>query len=70
MLGDLLLELARPANALAEYRLTIAKEPNRFRSLDGAMRAAAASGDAAAASRYKASLRALRANADAAGRVK
>jgi tetratricopeptide (TPR) repeat protein len=56
LLGDLLMELGRPADALAEYRRTLEKEPRRFRSLDGAMRAAAAAGDAAAAARYRAEL--------------
>jgi hypothetical protein len=46
--GDLLLELGRPAEALAEYRATLTKEPGRFRSLFGAMLAARASGDHAA----------------------
>ena len=37
--GDLLLELKRPAEALAEYRLTLTKEPGRYRSLLGARNA-------------------------------
>ena len=37
--GDLLMELGRPADALAEYRRTLAKEPGRYRALDGARRA-------------------------------
>jgi hypothetical protein len=52
LLGDMLLELGRPVEALAEYRRTLAKEPWRFRSLDGARRAAAAAGDRKAAARY------------------
>jgi hypothetical protein len=40
LLGDLLMELGRPAEALAEYRLTLTKEPGRYRSLHGAMLAA------------------------------
>lgn len=52
LLGDMLLELGRPADALAEYRRTLAKEPKRFRALDGAARAAAAAGDSAAARSY------------------
>ena len=33
LLGDMLMELKRPAEANAEYRATLAKEPNRRRSL-------------------------------------
>ena len=47
LLGDMLLELGRPREALVEYRATLAKEPNRFRALYGAMRAATAAGDRA-----------------------
>jgi hypothetical protein len=42
LMGDLLMELGRPAEALAEYRLTLRKEPNRYRSLHGATLAARA----------------------------
>ena len=59
LLGDLLMELGRPADALAEYRRTLAGEPRRFRALEGARRAASAAGDAAAAARYAAELAAL-----------
>ncbi len=56
LLGDLLLALDRPADALGEYRRTLAQEPNRYRALDGARRAAAAAGDRAAARAYAAEL--------------
>jgi hypothetical protein len=46
LMGDLLMELRRPAEALAEYRLTLAKEPGRYRALYGAMIAAKTAGDA------------------------
>lgn len=59
LLGDMLRELRRPGEALAEYRRTLAKEPGRFRALDGARRAALEAGDRAAAARYAADLRAL-----------
>jgi hypothetical protein len=42
LLGDLLMELRRPTEALAEYRLTLTKEPGRYRSLHGATLAATA----------------------------
>jgi hypothetical protein len=38
LLGDMLMELERPAEAKAEYRKTLEKEPNRRRSLRGASR--------------------------------
>jgi tetratricopeptide (TPR) repeat protein len=41
MLADMLLELKRPADALAEYKTALKNSPNRFDSLYGAMRAAA-----------------------------
>jgi hypothetical protein len=45
LMGDLLMALGRPAEALVEYRLTLTKEPGRYRSLHGAMTAAQAVGD-------------------------
>jgi hypothetical protein len=54
--GDMLMELKRPADALAEYRLTLGKEPGRYRTLSGAMAAARAAGDARAAREYAAKL--------------
>jgi Tfp pilus assembly protein PilF len=56
MLGDMYLELDRPAEALAEYRKSLEREPNRYRSLDGARSAAAAAGDQSAAASYAAQL--------------
>ena len=64
----MLLELRRPKEALVEYRATLKKEPNRFRSLYGAMRSARALGDEAETKRYKTSLRKLTAGADRKGR--
>jgi hypothetical protein len=52
LLGDLLAELDQPASALAEYQTTLAKEPNRYRSLYGAKLAARAAGDQATSARY------------------
>ena len=68
LLGDMLMELGLPREALAEYRATLTKEPNRFRALYGAMRAAAAAGDRAAAARYRSKLEALTNKADRPGR--
>jgi tetratricopeptide (TPR) repeat protein len=52
LLGDMLMELRRPREALAEYRATLTREPNRYRALKGAQRAAAASGDVRTAASY------------------
>jgi len=50
--ADLLLEQRQAAEALAMYRTTLKLYPKRFNSLIGAARAAAATGDAVAASEY------------------
>ncbi len=39
LLGDMLMQLKRPREALAEYQKTLAKEPNRRRAMSGAARA-------------------------------
>jgi predicted Zn-dependent protease len=48
-LGDLLLELGRPAEALVEYRADLAASPNRLNGVYGQSRAARLAGDASAA---------------------
>src|SRR6266704_2571469 len=54
LLGDLLLELGRPAEAARAYAASLAHQPNRARSLFGAARAAALAGDAKTAkARYQ-----------------
>jgi hypothetical protein len=40
LLADLLLELGRPAEALATYEADLVEAPNRLRALSGAARAA------------------------------
>ncbi len=52
LLGDMLLDVGRPAEALAEYRKSLEREPNRYRSLDGAMKSARAAGDVEAEAGY------------------
>lgn len=59
LLGEMLLESGRSAEALAAYRAALVREPNRYHALDGARRAAAAAGDRAAAARYAEQLRIL-----------
>ncbi len=44
LLGDMLLEMGRPGDALAEYEASLREAPKRFNSLYGAARAAAAAG--------------------------
>jgi len=39
LLGDMLMQLKKPREALAEYQKTLVKEPNRRRALSGAARA-------------------------------
>jgi len=43
LLGDMLLEMGRPEEALAEYQASLNETPNRFNGLSGAARAAALS---------------------------
>jgi len=56
LLGEMLLELKRPAEALKEFEASQLREPDRFRGLYGAARAAAQSGDLARAKRHFARL--------------
>jgi hypothetical protein len=63
-LGDLLLALERPADALPMYEKNLVKEPNRLRSLYGAARAADLSGNAAKAREYYTQLATTCAKAD------
>jgi tetratricopeptide (TPR) repeat protein len=52
LLGDMLLEQGRPADALAAYEASQKQDPKRFRTLWGARRAAEALGDTERARRY------------------
>jgi tetratricopeptide (TPR) repeat protein len=56
MLADMLLDLGRPKEALAEYQKALTLSPNRFNGLFNAGRAAEAAGDQALAQRYYATL--------------
>src|SRR3989441_8271262 len=56
MLADMLLELKRPAEAIAEYRTVLKNSPNRFDGLLGAARSAQASGDTGVAQSFYAKL--------------
>jgi tetratricopeptide (TPR) repeat protein len=59
MLGELLLELGQPAQALTAFETSAKHEPNRFRGMHGAARAAELSGDREKARMYYAKLVAL-----------
>jgi tetratricopeptide (TPR) repeat protein len=52
LLGEMLLELKRPADALKELEAVMKKEPNRFRATYFAARAAEQAGDAAKARQF------------------
>ena len=56
MLGDLLLEMNLPAEALEQYRLSLETNPNRFNSIYGCGIAAEMLGDTNTAKEYFTSL--------------
>ena len=56
LLGEMLLEMKRPAEALKEFEASQVREPERFRGYLGAARAAAQSGDRQKARQYYAGL--------------
>jgi len=56
MLADMLMELKRPAEALAEYKTVLKNSPNRFDGLLGAARSAQATGDTGGAQSFYAKL--------------
>ena len=64
LLGDMLMELGRPKEALTEYRATLEREPNRYRALAGARRAAAATGQTYAEEIYAGQLAKLTSSRD------
>lgn len=56
LLGEMLLELKQPAQAMVEFEATLRTAPNRFNALSGAARAAKLSGDSDKAKTYYAKL--------------
>jgi tetratricopeptide (TPR) repeat protein len=66
LLGDLLLELNDPVQAMQEFETSIRKEPNRFNGLYGAARAAERAGQKARAKSYYDQVVALCTHSDAA----
>jgi tetratricopeptide (TPR) repeat protein len=65
LLGDMLLELKRPADALKEYEASQVREPNRYRGLYGAGQAAAQAGNRDKARQYFTKLVGLAGSGDA-----
>jgi tetratricopeptide (TPR) repeat protein len=64
LLGEMLLEMKRPADALREFENSEKQDPNRFRGLYGAAKASELSGDQAKAKNYFERLLALAKSAD------
>lgn len=56
MLGDMLLEMKMPAEALVEYKMSLTESPNRFDGLYGAAQAAQLAGNPTEAREYLAKL--------------
>ncbi len=69
LLGEMLLEMKEPAQALEQFEATLKKEPGRFRALYGAARAAQLSGSREASQRYFRELVKVCAHADKPGRA-
>jgi hypothetical protein len=65
----MLMELKRPAEALKEFEASMAKEPNRFRGVYGAARAAEAAGEHQKARTYATKLMEISGRADKPGRA-
>ncbi len=65
LLGEMHLALGQPAQALLEFERSLVRDPNRFRGIHGAARAAEASGNAGAAAKYYLKLLAMSAARDA-----
>jgi len=69
LFGEMLLEINQPAQALEQFEATLKKEPNRFRALYGAARAAQLSGNREASRKYYAELLKICEYADKPGRA-
>ncbi len=65
LLGDMLLEVGKPGEAMGAYRAALERSPGRFNSLYGAGRAAELTGDRRAAAEYYRQLVEVTADADA-----
>ena len=68
LVGEMLLQMGKPAEALQAYEATLKKEPNRFRALSGAIRAATLAGQTDKARQHAQTLLKVCAKADAPAR--
>jgi cytochrome c5 len=68
LLGEMLLAVGKPADALTAFEATMKKEPNRFRATYFAAKAAAAAGNQALARKYFGELVAICQAGDTPGR--
>ena len=68
LLGEMLLQMNQPAQALEQFEATLKKEPGRFRALYGAAHAAQLNGNRDASERYFRELLKVCARADKPGR--
>jgi tetratricopeptide (TPR) repeat protein len=68
LLGDMLLAVDRPADALKAFEAVMKKEPNRFRATAGAAQAAVKAGDRAKAKTYYTKLLEIAKTGDSPGR--
>ncbi|MGB8855529.1 MAG: hypothetical protein WCC58_02535 [Burkholderiales bacterium] len=64
LLGEMLMVTGQPAMALIEFEKSLKRDPNRFRAIDGAARAAEAAGNQKLAGDYYARLLKLSAESD------
>jgi Tfp pilus assembly protein PilF len=64
LLGEMFMALNQPAQAFAEYERSLKRDPNRFRAIYGAARAAEASGNRQSARNYYTKLLSLTADRD------
>lgn len=69
LLGEMLLEMKEPAQALEQFDAVLTKEPGRFRALYGAARAAQLSGNSQASQSYFGELLKVCGHADKPGRA-
>jgi tetratricopeptide (TPR) repeat protein len=69
LLGEMLLEINQPTQALEQFEATLKKEPNRFRALYGAARAAQLSDNREASRKYFVELLKVCERADKPGRA-
>jgi hypothetical protein len=68
LLAEMLLEMKEPAQALEQFKITLTKEPGRFRTLYGAARAAHLDGSPQEGQKYFAELLRVCAHSDRPGR--